>query len=132
MKNKNGFTLVEMLVVIAIIGILSATLLTALGPARNKAKDARIISSLNQIRAIAETLYDGDYSAVEATQRDIANASADITQNGGTLHIDKEAPPLNFRAWADLSTGDKWYCIDSAGKGIELSVEPAAGSALCP
>ena len=133
MKNKKGFTLVEMLVVIAIIGILSATLLTALGPARNKAKDARIISALNQIRAIAETLYDGDYDAVEATQQDIANASADITQNSGTLHIEKEqAPALNFSAWSDLATSDKWYCVDSAGKGIELSVEPTAGSAMCP
>lgn len=131
--NKKGFTLVEMLVVIAIIGILSATLLTALGPARNKAKDARIISSLNQIRAIAETVYDGDYDAVDATSPDIASASADITNNGGVLTIDKEnpAPALNFRAWSKLSTGGRWYCVDSAGKGEEISQAPAAGF-LCP
>ena len=132
MKNKKGFTLVEMLVVIAIIGILSATLLTALGPARNKAKDARIISSLNQIRAIAETLYDGDYDAVLSGQADIQNASADITQNGGTLYIDKESTPaLNFRAWSDLATSDKWYCVDSAGKAAELSQQPAQGTVSC-
>ena len=45
-----------MLVVIAIIGLLSSVVLVALGPSRNKAKDARIISDLRQIQVIAETL----------------------------------------------------------------------------
>ena len=55
-QNK-GFTLIEMLVVIAIVGILSATVLTALGPSRKKAKDSRIISDINQIRVQAEIFY---------------------------------------------------------------------------
>lgn len=40
MKNKKGFTLVELLIVIAIIGILSTVAVVNLNSARKKAKEA--------------------------------------------------------------------------------------------
>ena len=66
LSKAEGFTLIEMLVVVAIIGLLSSVILTALGPARDKAKDTRIISDINQVRSIAETLYTGNYDALES------------------------------------------------------------------
>jgi prepilin-type N-terminal cleavage/methylation domain-containing protein len=50
MKSRRGFTLIELLVVIAIIGVLSSVVLASLNTARAKARDARRVSDLQEIR----------------------------------------------------------------------------------
>ncbi len=57
-KQKNGFTLVELLITVAIIGILSAVVLTSMSGARNRAKDGRRISDIKQIQLALELYYD--------------------------------------------------------------------------
>lgn len=56
-KEHKGFTLVEMLIVVAIIGLLSSTILIGLGPARAKARDARRIADLRQVQNGLENYY---------------------------------------------------------------------------
>ena len=55
---KKAFTLVELLVVIAIIGILSTLSVVALNSARAKARDARRLSDIKQIRTALDMYYD--------------------------------------------------------------------------
>ena len=47
--GRQAFTLIELLTVIAIVGILSAILLSVLGTARARANQARCISNLRQL-----------------------------------------------------------------------------------
>ena len=55
---SKGFTLVELLVVIAIIGVLSTLLLLQLNVARAKARDAKRVADINQVRSAIELFYD--------------------------------------------------------------------------
>lgn len=56
-KGEKGFTLIELLVVIAVIGILAGVILASLNNARAKARDARRISDLSEIKKALELYY---------------------------------------------------------------------------
>ncbi|MGC9611240.1 MAG: type II secretion system protein [Minisyncoccia bacterium] len=146
-KNNTGFTLIEMLVVVAIIGLLSSVILTALGPAKDKAKDTRIISDVNQVRSIAETLYaNSNYDALELLpsnniqNQNLKGLSDDVAAQGGVLTTIKSqpAPAKNYLVYSSLNvkTGDsnnpitQYYCVDSAGHSVTTENEPSGS--VCP
>ena len=58
MKRSRGFTLIELLVVISIIALLSSVTLTGLNSARAKARDAKRLSDLAQLRTAMFLYYD--------------------------------------------------------------------------
>jgi prepilin-type N-terminal cleavage/methylation domain-containing protein len=145
MKQNRGFTLIEMLVVVGIIGILSSVLLTALGPAREKAKDSRIIQQVNQVRALAETMYNGTYDALPElpTIGDIADSNLksladDITLQGGDLVVVKNSQKgstayimyskLNQKVGEDPDLLVQYYCLESGGKSAFVTEEPTGMS----
>ncbi len=132
MKNIKGFTLIEMLVVIAIIGLLSSVVLVALGPSRAKAKDARIISSINQVRVLAETKFsNGVYPAITKVDTDVVPLTKDITDNGGDLVINGLSPAGGsaYAIYSKLaSDATKFYCVDSTGKN-NTGTSPGTGTA---
>lgn len=53
-SRNRGFTLIELMVVITIIGLLSSTVITSMRNVRMKAKDARRVSDLRSIRLALE------------------------------------------------------------------------------
>ena len=57
MKNKSGFTLIEVLVVIFIIGLLASVVLVGLGTFRARGRDARRIADLRSMQNILELYY---------------------------------------------------------------------------
>jgi prepilin-type N-terminal cleavage/methylation domain-containing protein len=55
---KKGFTLIEILIVVAIIGIMSAIVLAYMDGARAKGRDARRIAEIKQIEQALEVYFD--------------------------------------------------------------------------
>jgi len=79
--NSRAFTLVEMLVVIAIIGILAAMLLPALAAAKTAAKKAQAKMEMGSIVTAIEG-YDQDYSRYPITKEEQAAAGANDFTTG--------------------------------------------------
>ncbi len=57
MRGAKGFTLIEMLIVVAIIAILASIIIVGLGPAQQSGRDARRISDLQSIQNGLELYY---------------------------------------------------------------------------
>ena len=60
-KNNQGFTLIELMVVIAIIGLLSSVVLTFLSGARSKARDTKRVAEMRSVEK-ALNLYALDHN----------------------------------------------------------------------
>jgi prepilin-type N-terminal cleavage/methylation domain-containing protein len=56
-NTKKGFTLIEILIVVAIIAILASVVLVGLGPTQQAGRDARRISDLSEVQNGLELYY---------------------------------------------------------------------------
>jgi len=88
MQSK-GFTLIELIVVIAIIGILASIVMSELQNARKSARDAVLKSMVSEAAKVAELYYD-DFGTYEfvcnlPTFQNDGTIGKQIVNNGGTL-----------------------------------------------
>jgi prepilin-type N-terminal cleavage/methylation domain-containing protein len=100
MKSGVGFTLVELLVVIAVIGILAGVGLIALNGSRERARDTRRISDLQAVRTGLALYYDtwGAFphqDTFEAFRADTTTAILYVTLVAGKHISNLPIPPMS-------------------------------------
>jgi len=137
LKRKTGFTLIELLVVIAIIGILASIVLVSFPSANNKAKDARVLAAMNQIRDQAAVYYTDNstyvgfsctLAAIKPLCDDIAaksKGSVAVVLNVGTTNS------ADICAYAPLNayTANTWACFDGTGLIGKTTTAPTTAGA---
>ena len=116
MKSRSGFTLVEILIVVVILGILAAIVIPQFTGASTEAKEASLMSNLQAMRAQIE-LYKIQHSDLlpgETTGVDFATALTSKTNSAGaegstTAHrfgpYMREIPENPFNNLATVGTG---------------------------
>jgi len=131
-KSGAGFTIVELLAVIAIIGILAAIVLVRTGTAKRKGEDASVKIALREVRNAAEIYYNNEetYEGVcdpgnitLSDDGDFKRIKDYITKhNGPEGIIGCKDDKAGYAAISNLNLGNCW-CVDSEGSGREIELE---------
>lgn len=97
MKNKKGFTLVELIVVLVILAILAALLIPALTGYIDKANKEKVISETRMVAMAVQTEASEAYGNLKANQ---TLTTWNETSNATDKHID------NIKALAEVLEGN--------------------------
>lgn len=76
MRNSRGFTLVELLVVISIIGVLSTLAVFGLNSARSKSRDSKRVTDIKEIQTALE-LYYADFNGYPPEPTEVVLGTTD-------------------------------------------------------
>ncbi len=128
LKDKKGFTLVELIVVLVILAILAALLVPALTGYIDKAKEKAIIAETRQVVVAAQTLGDEAYAkkAVGDAITFGAAAGADVTKDDVAKLAEVPVGNINDVAWANGKISHVQYV--KGGKTCDYWAEKVEGA----
>ena len=138
-KKQKGFTIIELIVVIAIIAILASIVLVNVTQYINKAKDAAIKSDMSNIAvgmATCGASANGSYTGCDSNTSYVqANLKTDIANQyaSSAFTATYSSPATAYSAYVKLNDGS-YVCIDSTGQTTNVHTSwtaPTAGAA-CP
>ena len=121
-NRKKGFTLVELLIVIIIIGILAGMMMLSTGAATDKAEATKILSNMRNIKAATIMYYSDNNKWPDATGIEIGTGSSideylDSTPTGASYDVKQGTAP----AKAIITASNIEENIGKKLKGLEGS-----------
>jgi prepilin-type N-terminal cleavage/methylation domain-containing protein len=114
LKTRQGFTIVELLIVVVVIAILAAITIVSYNGISKSAKNSAIQSSLEQASKKIEMYKIGDPSGLYPASLSAAGLS--LVSSGDTLYV------------YSVSSDNKLYCLGSSQGGRTYYVSSTTGS----
>ncbi len=136
-----GFTIIELMVITAIIGIVSALALVSLSESRRQGNDASIKSTLNGLASQAEIYYvnNGRYATTTISNScaggvfsdsvvSSAISNADKTNGAGLMRCYASASGYAVQSGRPSGAATSHWCVDSSNKrcGINANITGAS------
>jgi prepilin-type N-terminal cleavage/methylation domain-containing protein len=121
MNKIKGFTIIELIVVVAIIAVLAAIVLVNVTAYINKGKDSAIQGNLSTMMTNAAVIFDNNGNYLLACAGvNVAPITAAKTAFGNVAGdtADCNFTPTTGVAWAacsQLKVSDAYFCVDSTG-----------------
>lgn len=125
-KLKKGFTLIELVVVMAIIAVLAALMVAALSAARKQATNTQRMGNLKAVEAALETRSakcGGNYFAASTTPACTAMTAASITTASGISTALAGATGANALTSSVIdSADDTYYSVTASSAGNSYTI----------
>lgn len=129
-SNQKGFSLIELLISLSIIGILSTGVVGSLNSTRSLSRDSVRISDVRQIAIAMElnrSIYDDDYSVVSATLPGSIGIDLPVVpennmvNDGQYFWMDNTSRPDEYCIWAEIEndTYGHLYFANPYGRGYQ-------------
>ncbi len=117
--------LVLPVIYIIIIGISSSIVLVSLGGAREKAKDARIMADMSQLRSVIEIYYydrEEGFTGVNCFSTELSSICSDIKKYAGEIPTIKSSAE-NYCLYVKLPSKG-YYCLSNTSSGRGTTIFP--------
>lgn len=145
--KSRGFSLVELLIAITIIGVLSTIILSSMSNSRARAYDSKVKQQLASFRTAAEVYFSSQNPSSYGPATSVCTEGIfnDVNPNNGSpaLLIAEGNLPNNtqvrcgstdtaYAVKASLYSGTEYWCVDSKGSARVIQGEIGSSVIFCP